>query len=93
MFCRGFLCVKIKPKGYLAFLCQYSLQFVDLSKAYAPQFITLAITFSVLVAFIHTVYDVFASLAKAKLLSGRGNGNLNCWQRLDWIWYWVGNIK
>ena len=75
-FAEGFFISISNPKAIVFFMSIFP-QFIDLSKAYTPQFIILTATFSVLVVVIHTAYAIFASLAKAKLSSDRGNSILN----------------
>lgn len=75
-FAEGFFISISNPKTIVFFMSIFP-QFIDLSKAYVPQFIILASTFSVLIVVIHTAYAIFASLAKEKLSSDRGNGILN----------------
>lgn len=75
-FAEGFFISISNPKTIVFFMSIFP-QFIDLSKAYVPQFIILASTFSVLIVVIHTAYAIFASLAKEKLSSDRGNRILN----------------
>jgi len=75
-FIEGFLVSISNPKAVIFFMSIFP-QFIDLTKEYAPQFILLAATFSVLVIVIHTIYAVFASFAKSKLSSKKSNSLLN----------------
>lgn len=52
-------------------------QFIDLNQEYSPQFILLAVTFSVLSVCIYSVYAATASLAKTKLSSQKGHAVLS----------------
>ncbi|WP_260847586.1 LysE family translocator [Shewanella algae] len=64
------------PKAIVFFMSIFP-QFIDLQREYAPQFALLAATFSGLVILIHTLYALFASIAKTKLASGKGGSVLN----------------
>lgn len=75
-FAEGFLVSISNPKAIVFFMSIFP-QLIDLTKAYVPQFIILAATFSMLVVVIHTAYAVFAFLVKERLSSNRGNGILN----------------
>ncbi|WP_340677390.1 LysE family translocator [Paraglaciecola sp.] len=75
-FIEGFLVSISNPKAVIFFMSIFP-QFIDLSQEYRPQFILLAVTFSVLVIVIHTAYALFSSFAKSKLSSSKGNGVLN----------------
>lgn len=69
-FIEGFLVSVSNPKAVIFFMSIFP-QFIDSHQAYAPQFILLAVTFSVLVLIIHSLYAVFASFAKSRLLSSK----------------------
>lgn len=75
-FIEGFFVSISNPKAVIFFMSIFP-QFIDLTQEYAPQFVLLAATFSVLVIVIHTIYAVFASFAKSKLSSKKGNSLLN----------------
>ncbi|MEP0073166.1 MAG: LysE family translocator [Marinomonas sp.] len=75
-FIEGFLVSISNPKAVIFFMSIFP-QFIDVTQEYAPQFVLLAATFSVLVIVIHTIYAVFASFAKSKLSSKKGNALLN----------------
>ncbi len=68
-FIEGFLVSISNPKSIIFFMSIFP-QFIDLSQKYKPQFIFLAVTFSLLVIAIHTIYAIFLSFAKSKLSSG-----------------------
>lgn len=75
-FVEGFLVSISNPKAVVFFMSIFP-QFIDLSQAYRPQFILLAVTFSILVVVIHSIYALFSSFAKSKLSSSRGSMVLN----------------
>ncbi|MFT2096989.1 LysE family translocator [Marinomonas sp. 2405UD66-6] len=75
-FIEGFLVSISNPKAVIFFMSIFP-QFIDVTQEYAPQFVLLAATFSVLVIVIHTIYAAFASFAKSKLSSKKGNALLN----------------
>ncbi|GAB1043483.1 MAG: LysE family translocator [Shewanella algae] len=75
-FAEGFLVSISNPKAIVFFMSIFP-QFIDLQREYAPQFALLAATFSGLVILIHTLYALFASIAKTKLASGKGSSVLN----------------
>ena len=75
-FIEGFLVSTSNPKAVIFFMSIFP-QFIDLSQNYMPQFILLAVTFSVLVIVIHTIYSFVASFAKSKLSSHKGSAALN----------------
>lgn len=75
-FIEGFLVSISNPKAVIFFMSIFP-QFIDLTQAYKPQFILLAVTFSVLVVLIHTGYALFSSFAKSKLSSTKGSTILN----------------
>ena len=75
-FIEGFLVSISNPKAVVFFMSIFP-QFIDLTQEYTPQFILLAMTFSFLVVVIHTIYAIFASVAKSKLSSQKGNAVLS----------------
>lgn len=75
-FIEGFLVSISNPKAIIFFMSIFP-QFINLSQEYKPQFILLAVTFSLLVIVIHTTYALFSYFAKSKLSSTRGNKVLN----------------
>jgi threonine/homoserine/homoserine lactone efflux protein len=75
-FIEGFFVSISNPKAVIFFMSIFP-QFIDVSQEYRPQFILLAVTFSVLVIVVHTAYALFSSFAKSKLSSSRGSGILN----------------
>lgn len=75
-FIEGFLVSISNPKAIIFFMSIFP-QFIDLSKEYKPQFILLAVTFSLLVIAIHAIYAIFSSFAKSKLSSGGIGSMLN----------------
>lgn len=75
-FIEGFLVSLSNPKAVVFFMSIFP-QFINLSQEYRPQFIGLAVTFSLLVVVIHSVYAIFSSIAKSRLSSARGNAALN----------------
>lgn len=75
-FIEGFLVSISNPKAVVFFMSIFP-QFINLSQEYRPQFIVLAVTFSVLVIVIHTGYALFSSIAKSKLSSTSGRSALN----------------
>lgn len=64
----GFLVSVSNPKAVIFFMSVFP-QFIDMSQAYRPQFLLLAVTFSVLVMLIHTMYALISTLAKTRLSS------------------------
>ena len=75
-FGEGFLVSLSNPKAVIFFMSIFP-QFINLSQEYRPQFILLAVTFSVLVMMVHTSYALFSSFAKSKLSSENGSVILN----------------
>tara|TARA_R110001632_G_scaffold50409_2_gene125882 strand:- start:25907 stop:26518 length:612 start_codon:yes stop_codon:yes gene_type:complete len=75
-FAEGFLVSMTNPKAVVFFMSIFP-QFIDLNQEYSPQFILLAVTFSVLSVCIHSVYAATASLAKTKLSSQKGHAVLS----------------
>lgn len=75
-FIEGFLVSISNPKAVIFFMSIFP-QFIDVKQAYQPQFILLAVTFSLLVLVIHSVYALFACFAKSKLSSKKGSTALN----------------
>lgn len=75
-FIEGFFVSISNPKAVVFFMSIFP-QFINLSQEYRPQFILLAVTFSVLVIVIHTAYALFSSFAKSKLSSTKGSVALN----------------
>lgn len=75
-FIEGFLVSISNPKAIVFFMSIFP-QFIDLSKEYKPQFVLLAVTFSLLVIAIHLIYAIFSSVAKSKLSSGNIGTVLN----------------
>jgi threonine/homoserine/homoserine lactone efflux protein len=75
-FIEGFFVSISNPKAVVFFMSIFP-QFIDLSQEYRPQFILLAVTFSVLIIVIHTAYALFSSFAKTKLSSSKGSVILN----------------
>jgi homoserine/homoserine lactone efflux protein len=75
-FTEGFFVSLSNPKYTIFFLSIFP-QFIDLSKAYAPQFILLAATFCFLVIVINTTYALFAAFAKSRLASEKSGLILN----------------
>ena len=75
-FTEGFLVSISNPKAMVFFISIFP-QFIDVTQEYTPQFVLLAVTFSILVVIIHSIYAVFASCAKSRLLSQAGNTVLN----------------
>lgn len=69
-FIEGFLVSVSNPKAVIFFMSIFP-QFIDSDQAYAPQFVLLAVTFSLLVIMIHSVYAASASFAKSRLLSSK----------------------
>jgi homoserine/homoserine lactone efflux protein len=74
-FIEGFLVSISNPKAI--FFMSIFPQFIDLSQAYRPQFILLATSFSALIVVVHSMYALFASIAKTRLSSSSGNTLLN----------------
>lgn len=75
-FTEGFLVSMSNPKAIVFFMSIFP-QFIDVNKEYTPQFILLAITFSLLVIVVHSAYAISASFARSKLSSQRGSSILN----------------
>lgn len=75
-FIEGFLVSISNPKAIVFFMSIFP-QFIDLSQDYRPQFILLATTFSALIVVVHSMYALFASIAKTRLSSSSGNTLLN----------------
>lgn len=75
-FIEGFLISISNPKAVIFFMSVFP-QFIDPAKDYLPQVSLLAITFSVLVIPIHSLYTLLATYAKAKLTSAKGRSTLN----------------
>ncbi|MCV2402284.1 LysE family translocator [Marinomonas sp. C2222] len=75
-FVEGFLVSSSNPKAIIFFMSIFP-QFIDLTQDYQPQFILLAVTFSLLVIAIHTVYALFSSFAKATLSSSKSRQLIN----------------
>lgn len=74
-FFEGFLVSISNPKALIFFMSVFP-QFINTKQDYVLQFVLLAGTFSLLVIVIHTTYTLFASIAKAKLLSEKGGAFL-----------------
>jgi threonine/homoserine/homoserine lactone efflux protein len=64
------------PKAVFFFLSIFP-QFINPSESYIPQFITLVLTYSILVVIIHSIYAVLAQRARAWLTSERGGRVVN----------------
>ena len=75
-FFEGFLVSISNPKAVVFFMSIFP-QFIDLKQEYMPQFVLLAVTFSVLVMAIHTAYALFSVFAKSRLSSAEGSSILN----------------
>ncbi len=75
-FIEGFLVSISNPKAVIFFMSIFP-QFINTSKEYAPQFILLATTFSLLVMVIHSIYALSASAVKSKLSSEKGKSVIN----------------
>ena len=75
-FIEGFLVSISNPKAVIFFMSIFP-QFINTSKEYAPQFILLATTFSLLVMVIHSIYALSASAVKSKLSSKKGKSVIN----------------
>ena len=75
-FAEGFFVSITNPKAVVFFMSIFP-QFIDLKQEYTPQFILLAVTFSLLVVVIHTVYACCASLTKSKIPSQKESTLLN----------------
>ena len=52
-------------------------QFIDTSLDYAPQFLTLAVTFAVLIILVHSVYAMLAVAAKRLFFTNKSVGLMN----------------
>lgn len=75
-FAEGFLVSALNPKSILFFIAVFP-QFIDVTREYNSQLLSLAATFSIIVMLIHSVYAVCANYAKARLLSQTRSGVLN----------------
>ncbi|MDN4502505.1 LysE family translocator [Alteromonadaceae bacterium BrNp21-10] len=74
-FLEGFIVSISNPKAVIFFMSIFP-QFIDTTQNYIPQFALLAGTFSALVLVVHTVYAMFAYLAKTKLSLEKGSSIL-----------------
>lgn len=74
-FIEGFLVSISNPKAVVFFMSIFP-QFIDLSQEYRPQFVLLAVTFSVLVMIIHSFYALISAFAKSRI-SAIGSSVLN----------------
>jgi homoserine/homoserine lactone efflux protein len=70
-FLEGLSLQLTNPKAIFFFLSVFP-QFIDLERAYAPQFVLLVLTYSMLVVAIHCLYAAFAHAARKWLTSPRG---------------------
>jgi len=75
-FIEGFFVSITNPKSVVFFMSIFP-QFIDLTQKYRPQFVLFVVTFSLLVIVIHALYAGFASFAKSKFSSEKGNAVLN----------------
>ena len=75
-FTEGFLVSMSNPKAVVFFISIFP-QFIDVAQEYTPQFFLLAVTFSILVVIIHSIYAILASFTKSRLLTPAGNTALN----------------
>lgn len=75
-FIEGFFVSVSNPKAVIFFMSIFP-QFINVSEAYRPQFILLAVTFSVLVIVIHTAYALLSSFAGSKVSSAKNHMVLN----------------
>lgn len=75
-FWEGFTTQLLNPKAIFFFMSVFP-QFINSSENYELQFLFLALTYSVLVAAIHTLYSITASRAKKWLNSKRGEKIVN----------------
>jgi len=75
-FIEGFLITLLNPKPIFFFMALFP-QFINPSEAYLFQFISLAVSFSVLVIIIHSSYAFFAKSARSKLSTPKGSRILN----------------
>lgn len=75
-FSEGILLSLSNPKSIVFFMSIFP-QFIDTSVNYIPQFILLAVTFSVLILVVHLVYAVLASMAANLLLNKKTIGFMN----------------
>lgn len=71
-FVEGLLITLLNPKPIFFFMALFP-QFINPSNNYVIQFISLAITFSILVIIIHFSYAFFAKTARSKLSTPKGS--------------------
>lgn len=75
-FMEGFFVSISNPKAIIFFMSIFP-QFINVSEEYAPQFILLASTFSILVIVVHTAYALLSSFAVSKVFSARNQRVMN----------------
>ena len=91
-FIEGFLITLLNPKPIFFFMALFP-QFISLNEAYIFQFVLLAITFSVLVVIIHSIYALFAKSAKHKLSTEKGSRVLSKTSGSFFMWFLNGLLS
>lgn len=85
IFIEGVLQAFVNP-GLIVFYLSLMPQCINTSLPYASQFATLAITYAVLVIFLHSCYGICSSIAAHKLLNDKAAIWVN---RVAAIFYWL----